>query len=197
MSRCWYHFQQGTIDPAAAIRPGWKFPADLTPGIWQIDKPLDVFRAEWLLELSEIIGAKVTFSMLFYRRPWFKHQDAHIDVELSGQSRIFAINWMIGGSGSEMRWYETPAAQAAKLETTSANTKYQAWPTETLTLVDTYVKGTRPILVRTDIPHAIINKAEGRWCFSLRPLLDPEPKSWDETVHLFSTLIDRPSGEAY
>lgn len=151
-------------------------------GIWS---PLatKICHPDWLNYLQSLGLTPYSF-MVFYRGPWASTADAHIDIATADPWELthFAINWCIGGSGSEMIWYEMPKT-TTQVHYTNAKTPYMAWNTSTLKEIGRHHIGEEVTLVRTDIPHAIKMGPEPRWCFSMR-LTTLENVEWDRAVDI-------------
>ena len=164
----WFRFKDLSVD--TALKPDWK-PKSLVPGIWRC-VPEEKLNVDWIQYLSAKINANVNNIMLFYKPPHFNNTVAHVDLTITPGyiPRYYALNWLVDGADSEMRWYKTPLKEKA-VELTPANTPYKSWPIEDVEQEDSCDIGGRLTLVRTDSPHAIFTTHQGRWCFSIRPVL--------------------------
>lgn len=180
-SPCWY---ETTIDITSALRDDWKYPSSIPEkfGVWNY-KAYEIFNPIWLDYMGNL-GLNVASSILFYRAAWVTDIRAHIDIEPwdSITTCVFGLNWIVGGTNSEMRWYETPEI-ATPILLTPAGLPYQPWPVTGLVIKERkYIKplSSTLTLVRTDVPHSIDVREEARWCFSVR--LQRTLMSWDEVV---------------
>lgn len=184
--KCWYRLN---VDTTNAIKPDWKFPNPQfnVYGVWQLWAH-EVFRPEWL-EYTASLGLHFGSLMLFYRDPWMSTKGAHIDIaETDPKLKIgtYGLNWILGGAGSEMIWYNMPKGDI-KIQYTPANTAYTYWPLDQLQEIDRCAIGLQPVLVKVGTPHSIKMGAEPRWCISARPRLRANME-WDEAVEQMKSL---------
>jgi hypothetical protein len=187
---CWYDLK---IDVKDAFREDFELP---TPkgryGIWH-PVAWDVFNQDWL-EYSMSIGLPIYSVMVFYRGPHTSTLDAHVDISRADPLILtnFGINWVYGGKGSSMSWYETPETKKP-LEYTPAGTAYQSWPRKELKKIESVVIDEQVKLVRTGIPHSIEMGSEPRWCISARTSLH-HAYAWNKVVPILrerNLLIER------
>ena len=114
------------------------------------------------------------------------HVDGHEDSK-----PIWAINWIIGSKFSEMIWYKIINDGAETF--TNVGTAYKTFnpndvsPIESLKFNEA---NNGPVLVRTDIPHRVINNdiTNTRWCFSIRA--KKIFKEWNDVVDFFGPYIN-------
>lgn len=191
MTQCWHHLN---LDTTNAIRKDWKFPDPQynVYGVWFL-WAWDVFEPKWLQAATKL-GLEFSSLMLFYRGPYMSTRGAHIDIVETDPLEIgtYAVNWIIGGRGSEMVWYNLPSGELP-ISYTSAKTAYTYWPTETLTEIDRCAIATQPTLVKIGMPHSIEMGPEERWCISARPRLKTKME-WGELLdHLrkLNLLVER------
>lgn len=189
MTHCWYTLN---LDIKGAIRKDWKFPNTDLHGIWRLPA-WDVFELEWLKKCFAL-GLEFSALMLFHRKPFVGTNGAHIDLNTKDNTQIdtYAVNWILGGAGSQMIWYELPPGDLP-VSYTSANTPYTYWPLNELTEIDRCSIRLQPTLVKIDKPHSIEMGPEERWCISARPRLKNRME-WDELLdHLRSLnlLVER------
>jgi len=188
-----------TIDISNAVRRDFDFDnffnsskyANGPAGVWnfrdyEIDK---LFNAEWInaMHLQKIM---IQTAMVFYRKPYYIHPEAHIDNRHNGTTCISAINWTFDpDDDSEMVWYNVPES-VPQCNVTPADTKYQSWPMEDIKshqFASTTI-GTTPTLVRTGIPHNVETRSRSRWCVSVR-YVDQHLADWKSTVDFFKPWI--------
>jgi len=184
----WYHIIG--LNARDALRDDWKFPVDVSTGIWRCD-PTVALKPLWLELMKERLNAEIPSLMVFHKPANFTNHVAHIDLLTSNyKPRIFALNWLLGGLHSEMRWYKTPTKPKTVL-LTPAGTPYKQWPVSELTQVDSCDIGANLTFVRTDSPHAIFTQNESRWCFSIRPVFKnrSQPTTWEDAVATFQHLL--------
>ena len=146
----------------------------------------EICHPNWLNYLKSL-GLTPCSVLIFYGDAWKSDtmRNAHIDIATVDPYELhhFAINWCIGGAGSEMIWYEMPKT-IPQVHYSSAKTPYIPCNTFSLKEIERHHIGEEATLVRTDIPHFIKMGPEPRWCFSLR--LSPlENFEWDQAVHMF------------
>ena len=187
--KCWYKVSSPFL-ATPVLLPNWSLPKiDIEERcIWQF-RASSIFEPNWLSNLERSLKPVVNV-MVFYRNPGSSINVAHVDLSAKRSDgtygmRTCALNWVIGGSNSTMRWYEMPQGPI-KTKLNSAGTAYGAWNIVDVPEVDrTNIRDMT--LVRTDVPHAIFNEGdEGRWCLSLRF----NSPSWDETVEQYKDLLE-------
>ena len=178
--RCWYELD---IDMSNALKQGYTLPAvnGKSVGMWWFRKD-DIFNPSWLSYMSDK-GIDIKGSLLFWRPARLNNTTAHIDIDGSDNDRvvIFALNWIIGGKGSEMAWYHTPPGPTF-VEYTKAGTAFSSWLISDLVERDRHCIQERVTMVRVDVPHAIFVKEEPRWCISLRTN-HPGRLTWEDRVN--------------
>lgn len=191
MTKCWYNLN---IDTSKAIKKDWQFPDPRLNayGIWQLWAH-EVFDQDWLNYTADL-GLDFGSLMLFYRGPWMSTKGAHIDIATVEPFKIgtYGLNWIFGGEGSEMLWYDLPEGNIDILYT-PAGTAYTYWPIHQLTKIDRYAINSVPTLVKVGNPHSITMGPNERWCISARPRLIRNME-WDEVVsHMkeLGLLVDR------
>jgi len=154
--------------------------------VWTVESN-KLFKKSWI-EYVNSLGLELAYkSIIFYRPIGTTDQMAHIDLDAnSTQDQIksvpFAINWVIGGKHSQMHWYELPEGKMHV--TKNAPSVYDVkWPIEQLTKIDSVEISDQATLVRVDLPHAITNDHEYRFCISVR--FNLENYQWDDVVKHF------------
>lgn len=186
---CWYSLN---IDFSNALRKDWVWKiSDLKKSSVQCVNS-SMFNSEWLNYMKSI-GVPIDYVMLFYRIPKVYSRIAHVDVN-GNKNPItyvpYAINWVIEGQDSEMKWYNLPE-EHQNVKYTMANTPYLDWPIYKLNEIDSANIQNSFTLVRTDIPHCVLTNEKPRWSISTRSLsLD----TWDNAVNHFRSknlLIER------
>lgn len=175
--RCWYNLG---LAPGSMTRPEFKFPEK--PEIvksWDY-KPEDVLKVERLEELRAR-NFKPLRVMLFYKKAFFSHTYGHLDMLMdTGLPNTYALNWVVGGKNSVMRWYERPATPPDVSEYKGLiDSSYIQWPITELKLIDeAHIQ--EPTLVRVNVPHSLHCGNEERWCFSLRIEKEDALGSWEQ-----------------
>jgi len=189
--KCWYN-----ISAVNSLSDNWKlpeYPKSGNYGIWKY-RAIEVFNKEWLNSMSDI-GIDIVSAMVFYRGPYMGTKGAHVDVGTIEPLNIvkFGFNWIIGGRGSKMLWYERPKGDL-KVLYTPANTPYIQWLDTDLKEIDSTTMESSPTLVKVDVPHKVSMGPAPRWCISARPRLESSI-TWDEAVENLRSkklLVERP-----
>lgn len=175
---CWYNLN---LDITGALRSDFS----LDEPSWTVKRcphATDLFNQSWLDYMTDL-GLTVTNTMVFYRLPSDKIEEAHSDIYFESDGtmvyRSFAINWAIGGEDSEMEWYRQ-TDQPVDLELTMANTHFFSWPIEQLTKIDQVAITNVPTVVRVDLPHRIVVRDRPRIGISVRTR--PFNNKWSNIV---------------
>jgi hypothetical protein len=153
-------------------------------GTWSVPSNF-ICDPEWLLYM-ESIGLPVPYFMIFYRGPNATCPVAHIDIANTDPYivRNFGINWVYGGAGSNMVWYDLPKEKIDMLAYTGGGkVPLSAIDLTLLNEIERTAIGEEPTIVRTSIPHSIDMGNDPRWCFSARvnTLYDYD---WEEVIIL-------------
>lgn len=194
MTKCWY---QLNLNVENAISKDWKFPETNGfwggIGIWSFKQDV-IFNSDWVQYMSDI-ALPIKSSVVFYREPNLVDDEAHVDLlgEIGeGEKKTYlGFNWVFGGKGSEMIWYDLPPGEQ-KIQLTPAGNKFLCWKISDLVEIDRCSIQNIPTLVRIDYPHCISVGGEARWCISARTGL--HDLTWDEAVEHLKTkniIIDR------
>lgn len=112
------------------------------------------------------------------------HSDSpHIDD-------VVKLNWMEGGEGSTMDWYELKPGAKLKTNTTVIHTTYSYAPRHDLDHVHSATIGT-PSLVNVGRIHAVHNGKYPRYvaCVVLGDLETKQRLQWDKAEKIFSDCI--------
>ena len=162
-------------------------------GIWMFyhEDLSQIFCTEWLSYMHDK-GLPVGTCLLFYRSPWYQHQEIHVDIaNATGEPSHYAINWTLNDNDdSEMIWYSYPNDAESSKARTPADTPYLGWPTSEFTgkEICRHVLGTQATLVNTSMPHNVYNRGHERWCVSVRfqrRAFDNAGDSWIKAVDFF------------
>jgi hypothetical protein len=178
--------RQTNIDMSQAVRSNYQLPiVGLKNEVWYV-KATDMFNQCWLDSMAES-GVPGEWVLIFYRPAGFQHQAAHIDVYGTDTDSIAvsALNWIIGGRGSEMSWYQPPSEPFA-ISYTDRNIPYIQFPICNLEEKHRTNIGNGVTLVRVNVPHAIFVGDEPRWCISLRNHI--RSSNWSEAVERLQNL---------
>ena len=168
------------------LKPGFTFPSieNIKPP-WQtlIIPSIGTFSKE-LYDWFRSIKAIPTHPHIFCG---FPHEQCIIHMDGVDRVESAAINWVysLDSSKSEMIWYDALEDGTIEvLEKTKREHIY--WTASQVKEIERYSIHS-PTLVRTNIPHNVINNADTpRWCLSIR--FRP-PKSWDSIVEMLQEYI--------
>jgi hypothetical protein len=180
--RPWYRFK--TIDSKNALSDqGHEFAHDMIHGKLppvHDTKRIDVFNESWLDELSSLINNQYSGMTVFFRKPFYQHPTAHIDINTNvlrttGKKIInpCAINFLydFGDFDNEMIWYDVPDHSVTETEIdvkfSPADTAYWEFDVNELTEISRCSIGRDLVLVRTDLPHNVVMGKAPRLAFSL------------------------------
>jgi hypothetical protein len=154
-----------------------------------------------IVQSVQSVGLDIDSAVIFKKRPG-QASPLHVDI-LEENSKFIrwhcAINWNLNFSKSYMAWYDT-AEEECLPKDFSERKIYSQYPltgihygyygnvemdlTKTKLLEKTEIY--RPTLVRTDIPHQIVNQdIKDRWCLSVRFKGNP---LWDIVYESFKLL---------
>ena len=183
--KCWYEL---AIPVTNALRPDWVFPVNPKPGMIISPKAHEAFTPEWV-ELMRSHGLPINHVLMFYKQPWNRSPIAHVDMVSPTEPKAWAINWVVGGRKSVMRWYTGHEGRPSEHAVTMMDTDYRFWTRSTLTEVDSKEIQQTLTLVRTDVPHNIDVDAEPRWGISVRIPDRFVSSRWDEVVAKLQHLI--------
>lgn len=112
----------------------------------------------------------------------------HVDGHISNKDSqpVWAINWILNSNSSTMFWYK-PLHEGSEIKT-HVGTAYQRWNLDQVEEIEK-ASFTGPTLVRTDIPHRVVNYdlKNPRWCISIRT--NKTFSTWEESVDFFKPYI--------
>lgn len=148
----------------------------------------DVIDNSTLITLNEIAGTKFDHCILFVTQPSFTlniHKDSGLFRQGNERLNVWAINFIINSSLHEMVWYEQ-LSEPIKILNKIGSFYYHYDNTNTKEIERHTI--VRPTLVRTDIPHNIINYDNNsvRYCISIRSTTSK--LTWQEAYLRFSNL---------
>jgi hypothetical protein len=151
----------------------------------------DIVHEDILLHLMSML--KITFNqcILFSTRPNFTlniHKDTGSYYSNGEMLSPWAINIAINSSSHTMKWYKEVNDSAAERLTNPMGSKYYHIDPKNVYEVEEAVIDC-PTLVRTDIPHNVINYDVNnfRYCISIRN--DRNTMSWEEAYKKFKDVI--------
>lgn len=119
-----------------------------------------------VVELIESLGFGVHHSELFYT-PAYSTRNIHVDGDIGNPpyASIFKINWIVGGTGSRMVWYETIDGYSPEKRKTVAGTYACIFdPKKCREIFNLQIENCA--LVQAGIPHTVINERQPRWAVS-------------------------------
>jgi hypothetical protein len=187
MNHCWYKLN---IDISNALRSDWKFESQRND--MKQFASSDVFNDSWLQQLK-YNNLQIDSTIVHFKQRFFRDVEAHIDTSNNGKKNsCFGFNWVIGGKGSKMIWYNMQENNPGITYTTPAGTPYVAWPIKSLTEIDGCEIQSEPVLIRVDVPHSIIVGDDPRLSISARTNINF--MSWSEIVNYLrkkNLLIER------
>ena len=170
------------------LKDGFEFPKPKTY-VWDIFilKP-EEFATEEAITFFHSIGLELYNCHIFRGAPGMScgiHVDGHTSI--TETQPIWAINWIIGSTASSMYWYN-PIHEGKEIKT-HVGTAYQRWHISQVKEIEqaTFLG---PTLVRTDIPHRVVNHdtKNPRWCISIRAT--KTFNSWEDSVNFFKPYIN-------
>jgi hypothetical protein len=197
--KCYYNLN---IDCENAINKNWQFPSTLPENLNENQmfyiSTYRLFDIDWLKNMSNI-GLEFSLStLLFYKRPYQKNVDAHVDFSPNGKQSVCGLNLIFGGKNAYMIWYKDPEKKN-KPKHTAVGSTYLSYYVEELEEIERYILPEKKLtLVKTGIPHSIEAGEHERWCFSLRfknmESKVPKFNEWNEVVDFMRSknlLIER------
>jgi hypothetical protein len=104
---------------------------------------------------------------------------------------VVKLNWMKGGEGSDMEWFQLKEGAMLRTNTTVINTQYSFAPREDLIKVHSATIGT-PSLVNVGQIHGIQNKDRPRFvaCLVIAKNATRSRVTWDEALDIFGPYVD-------
>jgi len=161
-------------------------------GIWNfMHNTVDQLLSQQWIDYMYSISLPVKSAIVFFREPYYIHQEAHVDMFWNGQVAIGAINWVLDPlDDSEMIWYDVPLDTGQSLRTPTV-VNYLRWDLDSVEnhVLDRRCIAKLPTLVNVGIPHNVIVRSRSRWAVSVR--LDLQlVHSWQDTVDHFSPFIE-------
>jgi hypothetical protein len=136
--------------------------SDYKPDIFFVDHS-DV--SEKFTQWLDSQGLVMTYPPLIFYTPPHRECGFHIDGNAITDRAV--INWIVGGEGSLMHWYNlAPDAEITEMTNTQAGTPYTRYTEEQV--VHAHTQAVKwPSIVQTGVPHKVTNYGnEHRWCIS-------------------------------
>lgn len=156
------------------LTPSWA--TIIIPSIYMLSKEL----VNWFRSIQSVPG----HPHLFYGWP---NSQCEIHMDGDDHPESAAINWVYSSnnSKSEMIWYDTLEKGNLKIKEKNYR-EHVVWTESQVKEIERYSIQS-PTLVRTDIPHNVINNSDTpRWCVSIR--FRP-PKPWGTIVEMLQDYI--------
>lgn len=114
------------------------------------------------------------------------HVDGYIDNNGSYHGMLCGLNWIFGSTNHSMNWYTSNSLGETSIN--KEGLKRTKWSDENCFLAQ-QVTINKPTLVRTDVPHNVINSSsEKRFCVSLR--FKDQNLKYEDAKKLLSSYID-------
>ena len=149
-----------------------------------------IFTDAWLDYMKQQ-QLDVSRCLIFYRKPFYTHPEAHVDI-LKDNPAVYALNWIMDSDDdSEMIWYDFPTVPGVAAETPAA-TPYVSWPTSVFADQNPVTRRIKNqlTLVQVGIPHNVIMREKARWCISVRfPMHSNNITNWEDAVNFFKPWI--------
>jgi len=153
------------------------------------DKP-DIWETVKVNTINSLTKNGLQFLLQTGLRPFSKFNlfigppDFDSAIHIDSLSQSYAINYIWGDSESKMRWFDIISNEPHNPGVTTAGTNYMKYNDTQVKLIEEInVPKNTLILVRTDVPHQVINCSNSkRYCLSLRgsPVL-----KWENAVEHF------------
>lgn len=159
--------------------------------------PRKILTDEWLHAQSKL-GLDITSAIVFYKPANWRMDVAHVDVVKQDPNGavVCAINWIIGGDGSNMIWYDKKNdARGDAVDDDMHLIPRAVYDVKNLIELHRADVGNGKLtLVRTNIPHTIECGPTPRWCISMRAPYG-RFKSWDKALEFFRDINLKISSE--
>lgn len=155
-------------------------------GIWTI-RPNVIFTDEWQKYLTNTVGLTIDIAQIFFRKPYYQHPGAHVDIDRNDNLYGGGINWTLDPDDADMVWYDMPNVDPIYTKRSETD-RNREWPLEILTEHARCTIGQNPTLVKTDIPHTIDMRANERWLISVR---FNGLQTWDQYLNAFNKWMEK------
>ena len=141
-----------------------------------------------LIAFLESLGVSIRHAQRFYTPPYGSlpiHVDSH---EAVGQAKL---NYIVGGKGSVMNWFELKPGKTMKTMVTNVGSKYLYAEEEDVVKVHSAEIG-YPSIINSGELHSITNGPEPRVCYSfvLKYLDNDRNLNWQDASNMFEAYID-------
>lgn len=177
MEHCYY---KTSLDTTNMYDKNWKY---TTSKSWDIQMNI-VPITDYFIKYLESYGLIFDCTLLFHTKLSVAYS-AHVDLYGTGELSSPGLNYVIDGKDGIMMWYDTPSS-FSNTRKTPAGTDFRKYLIKDLELIESYSIKDELVLVRTDIPHAVVSCNEPRTCISVR--LKPQKHiPWNCYVEMFSS----------
>jgi hypothetical protein len=140
----------------------------------------DIIRSDMIEKLSSVVGTPINYCATFVTQPDFT-LNIHSDNGAINGKNIWAINFVTNSHDHEMIWYSSSKPPTKHIN--KIGSFYYAYEAESLEVIQRSKIGSA--LVRTDIPHNVINidRINPRICVSVRSTFSK--LSWEDVYNRF------------
>jgi hypothetical protein len=134
-------------------------------------------------EYLKKLNLHVSFAEIFYTTPNIT-SGIHIDVR---HGDISKLNYIYGGAGSQMCWYNPISSTIGEQKITAVDSKYIAFTSEQVTLAytDSLIE---PSVVQVGAPHNVVNGNHDRHCLSMVIIENKRRVSMSRAAEIFSSV---------
>lgn len=144
------------VDPIALLKSNPRFAGHFNISSMLLNKEI--------IKLFNGLGLTIFLVEVFYRTP---NSSGNIHSDLDKPGDYSKLNWIFGGEGSIMNWYNTNSNYVSASTNTTAIKSYALYYKDAeVDLIHTQVVG-QPSLVQVGIPHKVINSNLERLCVSV------------------------------
>lgn len=143
-----------------------------------------------LLRMFKNIGLEYRFGETFQREENYYSPLVHSDAPDLDQPDAAKINWVFGGSGSLMHWYEPVNEKFGFTSKTVLGSKFKLYDKADVRLVHSQKIGC-PSIVQVGMLHDVTTGPEKRLCVSilLQPIGEDRYMSFDELMSYLKDFI--------
>jgi hypothetical protein len=184
-NKCWYNLN---IDISNAIRNDWglRNPEKISHVI-KHPEPNEIFNLVWLKYMESLQLPIEAVTVFFKKELYDDGISSHVDIDHNHETTLFGYNWVYGGKGSKMVWYDLPDdfSIQANIKSTTEGGKYCVVNNDNLHQIDECIIGENPVLVRVNLPHSIKMGSDPRLCISARGSM-PQNNWEDLTKYLIN-----------
>jgi len=130
------------------------------------------------------LNVSVFFVEVFHLKP-YSSGGIHIDSHLN-DTDITKLNYIYGGSNSEMYWYTPNDETCGEKRVTAIKSNFISYTPEQVTkLHSQHLIGTN--IVQVGIPHNVVNADQDRYCVSMAIRENRERITMDRAIEIFTS----------